>query len=150
MKCIKCNKRPRKGTNQLCHTCGKKSRKRAATWRDKNPERTKAARDRWRKANREKLSKDAHNSRAAVYRYLLTEVLLACVDCGCDDQRILEFDHVRGVKVASPFSGTLTRAKIEIEKCEVRCPNCHRLRHWAEGGDRRQGRRVVLEELGRG
>jgi hypothetical protein len=42
---------------------------------------------------------------------------------------VLDFDHVRGVKVAavsSLMSSTLLAR--EMEKCEVRCGNCHRLK----------------------
>jgi hypothetical protein len=53
-----------------------------------------------------------------------------CVDCGERDIVVLEFDHV-GDKVAdvSVYAGggrTWARVKAEIEKCEVRCANCHR------------------------
>jgi len=52
-----------------------------------------------------------------------------CVDCGEDDIVVLEFDHVRGKKrgaisVLKRYS--LKAVKEEIEKCEVRCANCHR------------------------
>lgn len=57
-----------------------------------------------------------------------------CVDCGYSDIRALDFDHVRGVKLsevttmaAGAFS--LEKIKNEIAKCEVRCANCHRIRH---------------------
>jgi hypothetical protein len=53
-----------------------------------------------------------------------------CVDCGETDIVVLEFDHLAG-KVAdvSAYAGggrTWTRVKAEIDKCEVRCANCHR------------------------
>lgn len=53
-----------------------------------------------------------------------------CVDCGNSDIRVLEFDHVRGEKrlgVATlARSGYGLNAVVkEIEKCEVRCKNCH-------------------------
>ena len=53
-----------------------------------------------------------------------------CVDCGETDVVVLEFDHV-GDKVAdiSVYAGggrTWARVKAEIDKCEVRCANCHR------------------------
>ena len=53
------------------------------------------------------------------------------VDCGESDPIVLDFDHVRGKKVAaiSTMIGRgfqLERIKEEIEKCEVRCSNCHR------------------------
>lgn len=56
-----------------------------------------------------------------------------CVDCGEDDPVLLEFDHVRGDKVTTVCqmaagSFSLKRIMLEIEKCEVRCANCHRKR----------------------
>ena len=67
--------------------------------------------------------------RAKIIEYLLTH---PCVDCGDTDILVLEFDHVRD-KVADVAnyanSGrSWERVKAEIEKCEVRCANCHRLR----------------------
>lgn len=64
-------------------------------------------------------------------RVLIAPILAeGCVDCGMKDIRALEFDHVRGEKVAG--IGTLIRdghgtAAIlaEIAKCDVRCRNCH-------------------------
>jgi hypothetical protein len=56
-----------------------------------------------------------------------------CVDCGESDARVLEFDHVRGSKrcdvgelVAN--AARWDRITVEIEKCDVRCANCHRRR----------------------
>jgi hypothetical protein len=56
-----------------------------------------------------------------------------CVDCGISDPLVLEFDHVFGTKRAAV--STLVRYALplqaladEIEKCEVRCANCHRRR----------------------
>ena len=68
-------------------------------------------------------------------RILVMDYLLQhpCVDCGEDDIVVLEFDHVRGVKVGGV--GTMACAgasietlKLEMAKCEVRCANCHRRR----------------------
>lgn len=56
-----------------------------------------------------------------------------CVDCEETDQVLLEFDHVRGEKtmniskaVANGWS--IRRLQTEIDKCEVRCVKCHRLK----------------------
>lgn len=56
-----------------------------------------------------------------------------CIDCGESDPVVLEFDHVRGKKsynVSAMGSLVLSWKSIlkEIEKCEVRCANCHRRR----------------------
>jgi len=55
-----------------------------------------------------------------------------CIDCGCSDIRVLEFDHVRDEKVGN-IAALLTRGvpwstiAAEIAKCDVRCANCHRI-----------------------
>ena len=57
-----------------------------------------------------------------------------CIDCGEDDVIVLEFDHEdQGAKaytisrmVRNNFS--LERLQHEIDKCVVRCANCHRRR----------------------
>ena len=62
--------------------------------------------------------------------------LLCCVDCGEKDHIVLEFDHVRGEKVGSianmAASYSISSLKKEMRKCEVRCANCHRRRHFRE------------------
>ena len=56
-----------------------------------------------------------------------------CVDCGERDIVVLEFDHVLQPKLGEISvmvykRVSLTRFKREIEKCVVRCANCHRRR----------------------
>lgn len=53
-----------------------------------------------------------------------------CVDCGESDPIVLEFDHkemlrVRGKRVSSYLDRSWKRVLEEIEKCDVRCANCH-------------------------
>jgi hypothetical protein len=67
-----------------------------------------------------------------------------CVDCGCSDIRVLEFDHVSGTKLAN-IAKMINKGipwftiEAEIAKCEVRCANCHRIKtsergnHWRFG-----------------
>lgn len=63
----------------------------------------------------------------AVWRFLSTH---PCVDCGEDDPVVLDFDHVYGEKKnhVSRMLGSHAWESIaaEIEKCVVRCANCHR------------------------
>lgn len=67
-----------------------------------------------------------------------------CLDCGINDFRVLDFDHRDGSQKRFDISRaissrmfSLTRIKEEIEKCDVRCANCHRIktfeRTWAMG-----------------
>ena len=65
-----------------------------------------------------------------VRAYLLEH---SCVDCGETDPVVLEFDHVRGTKIAHVSrmvkgAVSLARLQAEIAKCDVRCANCHRRR----------------------
>jgi hypothetical protein len=77
-------------------------------------------------AKNRKLSRP--ETRQYVWDYLLTH---PCVDCGESDPIVLEFDHVRGQKIDSVAKMvakgySLGSIIAEIEKCEVRCANCHR------------------------
>ncbi len=62
-----------------------------------------------------------------------------CVDCGNTDPRVLEFDHVRGEKahnVSELKSLKFSWEAIlkEIEKCDIRCANCHRIKTFKQFG----------------
>jgi len=51
-----------------------------------------------------------------------------CLDCGETDIMVLQFDHVRGEKrddMSRLLSFSEKTVREEIEKCEVRCANCH-------------------------
>lgn len=70
--------------------------------------------------------------RAALGAYVLDYLKVhPCVDCGETDPIVLDFDHVRGQKryavtymISHQFG--LRTVQEEIEKCEIRCANCHR------------------------
>lgn len=70
------------------------------------------------------------SNRKKVIEFLQTH---PCTDCGESDILVLEFDHVRGEK-REAISNLLTKSaswksiSTEIEKCEVRCANCHKRR----------------------
>lgn len=55
----------------------------------------------------------------------------SCVDCGVDDLRVLEFDHLRDKSFnISERIGfyPLSSLMDEISKCEIVCANCHKIR----------------------
>lgn len=57
-----------------------------------------------------------------------------CVDCGIQDNDVLEFDHVRGEKlftIGGPAGSrrAINTLEAEVAKCDVRCANCHKKRH---------------------
>jgi hypothetical protein len=55
-----------------------------------------------------------------------------CADCGnCYEPDAMDFDHVRGTKLANIsdlIAGPTDRLRTELEKCELVCAVCHRLR----------------------
>jgi len=57
-----------------------------------------------------------------------------CVDCGEADLRTLEFDHRDRTDKVATVAQLISRGTswetllTEIEKCDVRCANCHRVR----------------------
>lgn len=64
----------------------------------------------------------------------------ACVDCGNNDIRVLDYDHIdpsaKSFCIASAiFNHTcsLNRIQAEIDKCETRCANCHRIKTHPNG-----------------
>ena len=72
-------------------------------------------------------SKRKNEIRKLIFEYLSQH---ACVDCGENDPIVLTFDHVRGKKEynisdLARSSYNVQTVTQEIEKCEVRCANCH-------------------------
>jgi len=72
-------------------------------------------------------------NRKHIRGYLMTH---PCLDCGEGDPVVLEFDHVTGVKVdhvtrLGHKAVSIEKIDKEIKKCEVRCGNCHRRRHFS-------------------
>jgi hypothetical protein len=61
-----------------------------------------------------------------------------CVDCGERDVVVLDFDHVRGKKVATISrlikNGNIKDIKLEIAKCVVRCSNDHHRKTYGNKG----------------
>lgn len=89
----------------------------------------------WYQANREsELARNQANRQAKKDAVDAIKIERGCADCDYREHAVaLDFDHVRGVKVA--HVGTMVNRGVamktilaEIEKCEVVCANCHRVR----------------------
>jgi len=72
------------------------------------------------------------NERATRIRRWLDsyKLRLGCIDCGYRRHHAaLHFDHVKGDKILNVCNAkSIAQAQIEIEKCVVRCANCHAVR----------------------
>lgn len=80
-----------------------------------------------------------------VAEYLTTH---PCVDCGERDPVVLEFDHRDPASKSGDVgrlvhSGKRAVVQAEIEKCDVRCGNCHRIRTAKQFGSYRLGESTV-------
>ena len=79
--------------------------------------------------HKEKRKKRYKTNRTFINKY--KKIFGICVDCKTTDWRVLEFDHVRGIKkdgISELSSYSIPIIKKEIRKCEVRCANCHRIK----------------------
>jgi hypothetical protein len=82
-----------------------------------------------KKRNLEKTYKTRKLNRLYVYTILINS---KCIDCGDARWQVLDFDHVRGKKLNNicnmVHDSSIKKIQLEIEKCEVRCSNCHRMK----------------------
>ena len=76
-----------------------------------------------------------------MWNYLLNS---GCVDCNLKDPRVLEFDHLPGFEkkfnISRAVAGSTRSWKLileEINKCEVLCSNCHKIRTQVRGNYKR-------------
>lgn len=64
----------------------------------------------------------------------------SCVDCGTADWRVLDYDHNPelekhfNIAQAVEMGYSIKKISDEIEKCELRCANCHRIITLARAG----------------
>lgn len=91
----------------------------------------------WNKANPDRVRAAVRKKRAERLAIVHEFKSQPCVDCGIQyPPEVMDADHVRGEKVAHisvlAAKASVARLRAELEKCEVRCANCHRLRHLRE------------------
>jgi hypothetical protein len=132
------------------------ARRRNKRWRDnltpEKKEQQRQAQQRWYQDNREKVmaraqaqyqrlpieKKQAYRkigkAVAEKNRYWLNEIkrVMGCYDCGEDNPVVLEFDHrdptQKLFSISEGIGFAAARLMQEVEKCDVVCANCHRIR----------------------
>jgi hypothetical protein len=130
---------------KICHACHKKKPEEEFNWRNKaKGKRNPTCRECMRlyirehyKSNTRYYVEKAHR-RNRLYRQethrRVFEYLSAhpCLDCGESDPIVLDFDHIESKTKVAAVSEMISGLKSwklisqEIQKCEVRCANCHR------------------------
>jgi hypothetical protein len=106
------------------------------------PSRDRFLQRRWSSAHYE-ANKDAYKARATAQRrnrkVVARTIIKTAKDVPCTDcelrypSYVMQFDHVRGVKLFDVGAFTATNRPLidldrEIAKCEVVCANCHAIR----------------------
>lgn len=112
------NRSRKDGLSSWCKLCRKEEKH---IWKLKNPDLYAMAKKKWRKGC-------INKNKIFVHQYLQTH---PCVDCNESDPIVLEFDHVKSIKVENVSrlacqARSMSKIRKEIAKCEVRCANCHR------------------------
>lgn len=117
----------------------------------KDPEAAKAWRRQWwaNRADMRDKQRIGARDRARALRLFLNEIKVGrgCIDCGYRAHpAALDFDHVSGTKKRLvSFAKSKAQALTEIEKCEVRCSNCHRVKTWERRTNKRPCKPGIFE-----
>lgn len=96
-------------------------------YREAHPEQIQRTNKQWWSRNRA----NKYRKRLANRRHAIEYLGGQCIDCGIDDERVLQFDHVYGGKhyaVATRMGCDWKILCVEVDKCELVCANCHVIR----------------------
>lgn len=113
---------------KMCRACRSEAQRRDS---QKNRERRSRYHKNWSEQNRERVSEykkaGYQKIREMIDSYKRDK---PCTDCGqVFPPCVMDFDHVRGTKKFNVgLAKNLTQLAQEIEKCELVCANCHRIR----------------------
>ena len=104
----------------------------------RDPEKQRAAKQRYYERNRD-VYRDKNRRKRERMRNLVRELKSKpCADCGgIFPYYVMDFDHQQGHEKVDQIANlvsslSMRRLLLEIEKCEVVCANCHRIRTYGE------------------
>lgn len=106
---------------------------RKARKREYDKEYSRRYREQNQEQTRETSRKAAGAARKAKVALVASIKDVPCMDCGVKyPPYVMDFDHVRGKKefniAAKKHGRTLEKLLDEIDKCDIVCSNCHRIR----------------------
>jgi hypothetical protein len=107
-------------------------------WAKKNPVRHYNNCKRWNENNRDRINKRMRNRNKTASHFVNAyKLFFGCVDCGYRENAVaLQADHLKDKKYnIGAIVGTgasLIRLYQELLKCEIRCANCHAVKHHYE------------------
>lgn len=109
-------------TNKISSRCGECKREYDRKYWEANKNNRNVIKNENTKINRNK-------KRKFIVDFLKTS---KCFDCENNDWRVLEFDHrdrkIKEFNLANSVQYSIERIQKEIDKCDVVCANCHRIR----------------------
>ena len=110
------SKRYKDGKNYICKSCKREY--------DNKYYKNKEGRKEQITSNRKN---NLENNKEYIIQYLLNN---PCIDCGESNPFFLEFDHTKDKRdnVSALRNHGLDTLKKEIDKCEIRCVKCHKIK----------------------
>lgn len=114
------------------------------------PQRNKEERREYMKDWRKRSKRPSIEYRAKM-NFLIHCKSVPCADCGRSyPHYVMEFDHPDGrgpnERTVSSFTcAAWSTLQAEVAKCDVVCANCHRVRTWKRGQQKRHTRRVEFD-----
>lgn len=114
------NKAKRDGLNTICRVC---SRNKSSDYYSRNKD-----------LQKKQIHASRQKRRQVAVKFVRDYATkMGCVDCKESDFIVLDFDHVIGKKhkaisIMLGNGASIDSLKEEIDKCVVRCANCHRRR----------------------
>jgi hypothetical protein len=102
------------------------------------PEKRKEVKRKWAEANKDKINANLRRYRQEVRDWISAyKEANPCKDCGNHfNSWQMQFDHLKEKKLNVSLAASIEQARVEMEKCELVCANCHATRTYKRSHDR--------------